>query len=141
MLDPMATLRTPRLLSLGLGLLFLVACATTKPRYARPKDFIAPMDKLTSAVDAELQNPFSPSHLSGDQLLAAAMGHKPELQKAFKQASLLITNQNGNALLMLLSPTNHSVAWLEYATWSRHLAKYHFLSNPITPAQFTISFP
>lgn len=128
-------------LLLGLGLIFLAACASIKPRYARPTDFIAPMDKLTSSVDAELHNPFSTNRLSGAQLLTASMDQKPELQKAFQHASLLITNQNGNALLMLLSPTNHEVAWLEYATWSRQLAQFHFLSNPPSPARFTISFP
>lgn len=128
-------------LLLGLGLIFLAACASIKPRYVRPTDFIAPMDKLTSAVDAELHNPFSTNRLSGARLLTASMDQKPELQKAFQHASLLITNQNGNALLMLLSPTNHEVAWLEYATWSRQLAQFHFLSNPPSPARFTISFP
>jgi hypothetical protein len=139
--EPMKTLRTPLLLSLALGLLFLAACATTRSRYALPTDYIAPMDKLSSAVYAELHNPFSAKPLSGDQLLVAAMNQKPELQKAFKHASLLITNQDGNAVLMLLSPTNHNVAWLEYATWSRQLARYHFLSNPPSPAKFTILLP
>src|ERR1017187_8231316 len=122
--DPMKTPRTSLLLSLALGLIFLAACATTKPRYALPTDYIMPMDKLTSAVYAELHNPFSSKPLSGDRLLVAAMNQKPELQKAFEHASLLITNQDGNAVLMLLSPTNHKVAWLEYATWSRQLARY-----------------
>ena len=42
---------------------------------------------------------------------------------------------------MQLSPTNHDVAWFAFATWSRHLAQYHYLSNPPSPAHFTISFP
>ena len=100
-----------------------------------------PMDKLTSAVDAELHNPYSSEPLSGDRLLAAAMNQKPELQKAFEHASLLVTNQNGNAVLMLVSPTNHNVAWLEFATWSRSVAQFHFLSNPPSPARFTILLP
>jgi hypothetical protein len=137
----MKTPRTPLLLSLALGLLFLTACATTKPRYALPTDYIMPMDKLTSAVYAELHNPFSSKPLSGDRLLVAAMNQKPELQKAFEHVSLLITNQDGNAVLMLLSPTNRNVAWLEYATWSRQLARYHFLSNPPSPARFSILLP
>ena len=129
-------------LLLGLGLICLAACASIKPRYARPTDFIAPMDKLTSAVDAELHNPFSTNRLSGAQLLTAAVDQKPELQKAFQHASLLITNQNGNALLMLLQPRlNHEVAWLEYATWSRQVLQFHFLDNSPSPARFTISFP
>jgi hypothetical protein len=137
----MKTPRTSLLLSLALCLLFLAACATTKPRYAQPTDYIMPMDKLTSAVYAELHNPFSSKPLSGDQLLVAAMNQKPELQKAFEHASILITNQDGNAILMLLSPTNRNVAWLEYATWSRQLARFHFLSNPPSPAKFTILLP
>jgi hypothetical protein len=137
----MKTPRTPLLLSLGFGLLFLVACATTKPRYALPTDYIMPMDKLTSAVYAELHNPFSSNTPSGDRLLAAAMNQKPELQKAFEHASILITNQDGNAVLMLLSPTNRNVAWLEYATWSRQITRYHFLSNPPSPSKFTILLP
>ena len=139
--DLMKTPRTPLLLSLALGLLFLAACATTKPRYTLPTDYIMPMDKLTSAVDAELHNPYSSEPLSGDRLLAAAMNQKPELQKAFEHASLLITNQDGNAVLMLLSLTNRNVAWLEYATWSRSVAQFHFLSNPPSPARFTILLP
>ena len=99
------------------------------------------MDKFTSAIDAELHNPYSSEPLSGDRLLAAAMNQKPELQKAFEHASLLVTNQNGNAVLMLVSPTNHNVAWLEYATWSRSVAQFHFLSNPTSPARFTILLP
>jgi hypothetical protein len=137
----MKTPRTPLLLSLGFGLIFLAACATTKPRYALPTDYIMPMDKLTSAVYAELHNPYSSNHPSGDQLLVAAMNQNPKLQQAFKHASLLITNQDGNAVLMLLSPTNRNVAWLEFATWSRQLARYHFLSNPPSPAKFTILLP
>jgi hypothetical protein len=133
--------RTSLFLSLSFGLLFLAACATTKPRYALPTDYIAPMDKLTSAVYAELHNPFSSKTPSGDRLLAAAMNQKPELQKAFEHASLIITNQDGNAVLMLLSPTNRNVAWLEYATWSNQLARYHFRSNPPSPARFTILLP
>jgi hypothetical protein len=123
------------------GLVFLAACASLKPHYAQPMDFIAPMDKLSSAVAAELHNPFSHDHLSGDQLLAAAMTNKPELQKAFRHEVLLITNQDSRAVIMLLSPTNHDVAWLEFATWSRHLAQYHYLSNPPSPARFTINLP
>jgi hypothetical protein len=141
LLEPVKTPRIPLLLSLGLGLLFLGACATTKPRYALPTDYIMPMDKLTSAVDAELHNPYSSEPLSGDRLLAAAMNNKPELQKAFEHASLLVTNQNGNAVLMLVSPTNHNVAWLEFATWSRSVARFHFLSNPPSPAKLTILLP
>jgi hypothetical protein len=137
----MKILRTSLLLSLALGLLFFAACASTRSRYALPTDYIAPMDKLSSAVYAELHNPFSSNPLSGDQLLVAAMNQKPELQKAFEHASLLITNQDGNAILMLLSPTNRNVAWLEFATWSRKLARYHFLSNPPSPAKFTILLP
>ena len=137
----MKTPRTPLLLSLALGLLFLAACATTKPRYALPTDYIMPMDKLTSAVYAELHNPFSSNTPYGDQLLVVAMDQKPELQKAFEHASLLITNQDGNAVLMLLSPTNRNIAWLEFATWSRSVARYHFLSNPPSPATFTIHLP
>ena len=106
----MKTPRTSLLVSLALCLIFLAACATTKPRYALPTDYIMPMDKLTSAVYAELHNPFSSKPLSGDRLLVAAMNQKPELQKAFEHASLLITNQDGNAVLMLLSPTNRNVA-------------------------------
>ena len=139
--DPMKRSRTPLFLSLGLGVLFLGACATTNPRYTQPKDFIEPMDKLASAVDATLHDPYSSNSLSGQQLLVAAMAPKPELQNAFKGQSLLITNQNDKAVLLLLSPKNHSVAWLEYATWSHQIAKYHFLSNPPSPAHFTINFP
>ena len=139
--ETVKTIRTPLLFSLGLGCLLLVACATTKPRYALPTDYIAPMDKLSSAVDAELHNPYSSEPLSGDRLLSAAMNNKPELQKAFEHASFLVTNQNRNAVLMLLSPTNRNVAWLEFATWSSQLARYHFLSNPPSPAKITIPLP
>jgi hypothetical protein len=141
LLESVKTLQTPLLLSLGFGLIFLTACATTEPRYALPTDYIEPMDNLTSAIYAELHNPYSSSSPSGARLLAAAMNQKPELQKAFEHASLLITNQDGNAVLMLVSPTNHNVAWLEFATWSRQLARYHFLSNPPSPAKFTILLP
>jgi hypothetical protein len=137
----MTRLRASLFLSLAFGLLFLAACASIEPRYTRPTDFIAPMDKLTSAVDAELHNPFAGRPPSGNALLVAAMDHKPELQQAFRGESLLITNQDGNAVLMLLSPTNRGIAWLEFATWSRHLTKFHFLSNPPSPARLTIPLP
>jgi hypothetical protein len=137
----MKALRTPLFLSLAFCLLLVAACASTKPRYVSPIDFIAPMDKLTSAVDAELHNPFSTNLLSGDRLLTAAMNEKPELEKAFEHETLLVTNRDGNAVVMLLSPTNHNVAWLEFATWSNHFARYHFLSNPPSPARFTIRLP
>lgn len=99
------------------------------------------MDKLTSAVYAELHNPYSSEILSGDRLLAAAMNHKPELQQAFEHAVLLVTNQNRNAVLVLVSPVNHNIAWLEFATWSRSAAKFHYLSNPPSPATFSIRWP
>ena len=137
----MKPIRSPLFLSLGFVLLFLAACATTKPRYASPTDYIAPMDKLTSAVYAELHNPFSTNSLSGDRLLAAAMNEKPELRKAFENELLLVTNRDGYAVLMLVSPTNRNVAWLEFATWSGQFPRYHFLSNPPSPARFTIPLP
>jgi hypothetical protein len=136
----MRLLRTVLPLSLGLAL-FLGACATTKPHYTQPQDFIAPMDKLASAVNATLHDPYRTNSLSGEQLLLAAMAPKPELQQAFRNQSLLITNRDHKAILLLLSPKDPSTTWLEYASWSNHLARFHYLSNPPSPAQFTISFP
>lgn len=136
----MRLLRTVLPLSLGL-VLFLGACATTKPHYSRPEDFIAPMDKLASAVNATLHDPYRTNSISGRQLLLAAMAPKPELQQDFRNQSLLITNHDHKAILLLLNPKEPSIAWLEYASWSNHLAKFHFLSNPPSPAQFTIRFP
>lgn len=141
LLELMKPSRTPLFFSLGLVFLFLGACATTSPRYTKPNDFIEPMDKLASAVDATLHNPYSTNSLSGQQLLIAAMAPKPELQDAFNHQSILITNLNDKAVLLLLSPKDHGVAWLEFATWSHQLAKFHYLSNPPSPAQFTIRFP
>jgi len=137
-------MKTPRALlasSFSLGILILAACATLTPHYAQPMDFIEPMDKLASAVDATLHDPFSTNVLSGQQLLVAAMAPKPDLQEAFKFQSLLITNRGDKAVLLLLNPKDHAFAWLEYATWSNHLARFHFQSNPPSPAQFTISLP
>jgi hypothetical protein len=136
----MKSLRTVLLLSLGLAL-FLGACATTKPHYSQPQDFIAPMDKLASAVNATLHNPFSTNTLSGQQLLVAAMAPKPELQQAFRNQTLLVTNHGNKAILLLLNAKDPGIAWLEYASWSNHLARFHFLSNPPSPAQFTIPLP
>ena len=56
------------------------------------------------------------------------MNGKPDLQTAFRRMSVLVTNQGNYAVLLLISPTNHDVGWIEYATWSRQPAKYHFLS-------------
>jgi hypothetical protein len=137
----MKALRTLFPLSLGLAFLFVGACATTNPHYSQPQDFVGPMDKLASAVNATLHDPYATNSLSGEQLLVAAMAPKPELQSAFKHQSLLITNHDNKAILLLLSPKDHSIAWLEYASWSNHLARFHFLSNPPSPAQFTIRFP
>jgi hypothetical protein len=134
----MKSLRRTQLLWLSLGLGFLAACATTELRVTHPPDFIEPMRKLTSAVKAEMDNPFSSTRPSGDQLLTAAMRDKPELQRAFKDTLVLITNQNDRAVVLLLSLTNKNVAWLEFPTWSRELERFHFLSNPPSPAEFTI---
>jgi hypothetical protein len=139
--DVMKALRTLFPLSLGLAFLFVGACATTKPHYSQPQDFEGPMDKLASAVNATLHDPYATNYLSGERLLVAAMAPKPELQCAFRNQTLLITNQNDKAILLLLSPKDPSIAWLEYASWSNHLARFHYLSNPPSPAQFTISFP
>lgn len=127
--------------SLGLGLLFLAACATTQPRYVQPTDYIAPMDKLRSAVDAELHNPYATELPAGKQLWTAAIKDKPELREAFSHTTVIITNQNRYAVLLLVSPTNHNVAWYECATWPGAVVKSHYLSNPPTPAAFTIRFP
>jgi hypothetical protein len=54
------------------------------------------------------------------------------LLKSFSQSVLINAD---------LSSANPGVAWLEFATWSRQLARYHFQSNPPSPARFTISFP
>lgn len=137
----MRNIRFPHLLSCGLCLLLLAACATTKPQYARPFDYIAPMEKLTSAVDAQLHNPYSTNLLSDGQLLAAAMRGKPELQQAFHNVTLLSTNNARNAIILMVSPTNDNVAWLEDATWTPQVDKFHFQSNPPSPAQFTIKLP
>jgi hypothetical protein len=138
--DFMKALRTLFPLSLGLAF-FLAACATTKPHYSQPQDFMMPMEKLASAVNATLHNPYATNSLLGEQLLVAAMAPKPELKCAFRNQTLLITNYNDKAIVLLLSPKDPSIAWLEYASWSNHLARFHFLSNPPSPAQFTISFP
>lgn len=131
------SMRALRIL-LSFGLLLVGACATTKPHYSQSQDFIAPMDKLASAVNATLHDPYSTNTLSGQQLLVAAMAPKPELKDAFRNQSLLITNHNDKAILLLLNPNDPSIAWLEYASWSNHLPRFHYLSNPPSPAQFTI---
>ena len=137
----MKPLRPFQLWSLTVALALLTACASLKPHYASPVEFIAPMDKLASAVDAELHNPFTSEPPSGAQLLAAAMSQKPELQAAFRKVTVQITNYESQAVILLVSPTNRNVAWLEFATWSRPLAQYHYLSNHPSPARFSIPFP
>lgn len=119
----------------------MAACVSTRPRYATPFDYIPAMEELSSAVNAELHNPFRPGSLSDGQLLAAAVDQKPELQQAFRKTQLLITNLNGNAIIILVSPTNNRVAWFEDATWTLKVDKFHFQSNPPSPARFTIPFP
>ena len=94
----MKSTRSAQLLSLSLGLAFLAACATTALRLSGPADFIEPMEKLTSAVKAELDNPFSPTHPSGNDLLTAALHDKPELQRVFASGSVMVTNQGNHAV-------------------------------------------
>jgi hypothetical protein len=130
-----------RLLSGCFGLVILASCATTGLRVSQPPDFIEPLHKLTLAVKAELENPFSPMRPSGGELLTVAMQDKPELQRVFKGIPVLITNQSDHAVVLLLNPTKKNVAWLEFATWSRELDKFHYLSNPPSPAEFTIPLP
>jgi hypothetical protein len=125
---------------LGFCLLFLAACATTQPRYCRPGDFIPALEQLSSALRAELQNPFVSAPRTGDQLLAAALKEKPELQAAFRRVTLLITNQQTQAIVILVSPTNANVAWFEDASWTPAVDKFHYQSNPPSPAKFTIPF-
>jgi len=138
--DHMSKPLIPRALVLALALL-LSACASIAPRYSRPLDFREPMDKLTSAVDAEIHNPFRTNELRGAELLSAAMAEKPELRQAFQRAPVLITNQNGNAVLLLMDPRHTNTAWIESATWSHELTRLHYLSNPPSPARFTIVLP
>jgi len=136
----MKTITFPRVLSFGFAL-FLAACASITPHYSRPVDFVEPMNNLTLAVDAELRNPFRTNIISGCQLLQAAMDQKPELRKAFQTATLMITNRNRNAVVLLLNPKNRGLAWIEGATWSSELTRSHYLSNPPSPAQFSIPLP
>jgi hypothetical protein len=138
--EDMKTRQSSSLLSLALVLL-LAACAGITPRYSQPADFVEPMNKLSLAVDAELHNPFRTNAVSGCQLLEAAMAEKPELRTAFQTATLMITNRNRNAVVLLLNPKHSNIAWIECATWSSALTRLHYLSNPPSPAWFTIDLP
>ena len=128
-------------LPVGFCLVLVAACATLKPKYANPDEYIAPMEKLSKAVDAELHDPYSTKRLADGELLAAAMSGKPELRQAFQNVKILITNREDCAIILLVSPKKKGVAWLEDATWTPQVDKLHFRSNPPSPAVFTLDFP
>ena len=129
-----------QILTLGLCALFIAACATIQPRYKYAEDFIAPMEKLSSAVDAQLHNPFAQAP-SGNDLLSAAINTNPGFQEAFRDATLSITNQDGKAIILMVSLTNANIAWLEYASWTNGLYRFHYTNNPPSRANFTLEFP
>ncbi len=122
--------------------LLITACLSV----FRPKanleayELIPQLENLTSAVSAELENPFRTNQLNGDQLLAAVFDQKPALRQRLSGYRLALTNNAKNAII-LLSPKNQAIAWLEDATWSQNVDRFHFLSNPQPPLVFTISLP
>ena len=125
--------------SLSLCALFVTACASIKPHYAQPAEFIKPLQTLSSSVDAQLHNPYTTNRPSGQALLQAAMNGKSDLQEAFQNVPLLITNQSDKAIILMLNPAKTNLVWFEDATWTPLVDKYWFLSN--APVRFTIPFP
>ncbi len=135
----MKRIRATQFLVLVLVAIVLSACepASTAPK---PEALVAPTMKLTSAVQAVLLYPENGIPVADDQLYAAAVKDKPELQAAFQGVVVKIKHDSRNVVILVCSPDG-KVAWLEDASWTVPLDKKWYEIEPSHPAAFTLDFP
>jgi hypothetical protein len=125
---------------IGLCLALFAACVTTPRRYRHPETLVTPLSKLMICVQGLVRYPDSNHPIADDHLIIEAKRVNPEFSEAFAYVNVLVRHDPTNVVL-LVCPTNRTVAWLEDASWTPGVDKYHFQSNPPSPAHFTISLP
>lgn len=114
--------------------------AQTNAQDFNPEGLIAPLEKLTPAVQSFVRYPDPKHPVPDEQLLVEVYKQDPELAHAFQHFQVLIRHDATNVIL-LICRTNKNVALLEDASWTAGVDKMHFRSNPPDPAEFTISLP
>ena len=125
----------------AVGCLTLMACQSCARRELNPETLVPPLLKLTAATEGVLRFGDTNALVSGPLLLAEAMKGKPELQEAFQRMRFEVRYDTRNVVI-LVSPQRGHVAWLEDASWTPlFVDKAHYLSNPPSPAQFTLPLP
>jgi hypothetical protein len=119
-----------------LWLIVVAGCVTTPTQ--RAERLVTPLPKLTAAVDALVRYPDPAYPVPDDQLVAVAIKDLPGLQKAFAGYPIKVWHDAKNVVILVCSPDG-KYAWLEDASWTAGVVDHKwYLSNPPTPAEFTM---
>jgi len=116
--------------------LILTACCTVhKPC---PENLIAPVSKLTPAVQALIAWPDEENNpIPENTILEEAIKDKPELQEAFSGVPVKIKRCGDNVVILICSPDGEN-AWLEDASWTDMIDKEWYKIDPSHPCEFSL---
>ena len=98
---------------------------------------VAPLPKLTAAIQALVRYPDPDAPVPDDRLVAEAIKAKPELQRAFQGHPIKVRRDAKNVVVLISSPDG-KYAWLEDASWTLGVDHKWFQSTPPVPADFTM---
>ena len=115
--------------------LLLTACCTIHKPY--PEKLIAPLNKLTPAVQAVIAWPEESEPVPENRILEEGVKDKPELQEAFKGIPIKIKQYGKNVVILVCSPDGKN-AWLEDASWTDGVDKEWYKNDPSHPCDFSL---
>ena len=121
--------RAPRL-ALAAALLLAGACHKQNGSLPMPALGTSVL-RLTRALHAEL------GQVSSDDLVAATLREKPELEKDFRGYTIR-TRASGTNLVVLVCTKDGKYALFEDASWTPFVDKNWYETAPRHPADFTI---
>jgi hypothetical protein len=122
------------LLLFGTSSCALFHCSNTK---SEAYQLIPYLETFSSSLQAELRASPPPGDAGADRLVSDVFAKQPFLRARLSPYHLLVTN-NATSVVVLLGPTNKPIAWLEDASWTTYVDRFHFLSNPPSPMIFTV---
>jgi hypothetical protein len=111
----------------------LLAC----PPSQHPDALVAPLMKLTHAIQAVVLYPEHGTPVPDDQLFETAVKDKPELRAAFQGLPVKIKHNERDVVVLVCSPDG-KVGWLEDASWTVPVDKKWYETDPKHPPVFTL---
>ena len=116
--------------------LLLTACCTVPKQ--NPEKLVAPLNKLTPAVQAVIVWPEGGKPIPDNKILEEALKDKPELREAFQGIPIKI-KQNGKDVIILVCSPDGKNAWLEDASWTTEgVDKEWYKLDPSHPCEFSL---